>query len=1222
MFENSIPVKIDIKDNYIVGDYFRDIKDRLIKTYSNSNLPFERIVNLLNVQRENDRNVLFDVMFTMESDLNESLALGDANLVNSNVDCSVEKFDMTLQVFEGVDNVKCQLSYSTELFNKDTMEIFLNYYKNALCSIIENWDKSMDKVSILSEREEKGLEINTSIKLLDRSLNVVKLFEECVNNTPNKIAVHFKDEKLTYSQLNKKINKRANELRFKGVNRNDIVGIILDKSIEMIVSIFAIIKSGAAYLPIDVTNPEDRIKFILSDSNAKFVITTQEYSKYVEKEKYIDVNKEIDIKYSSENPEIINAIEDIAYVIYTSGSTGTPKGVLLSHKNAISIAKESNLINMTEKDKVLQLCNYAFDVSVAEIMCSLLNSAELFVMEKDDVMNINKVAEVIKENKITFIFTTTAIFNLMVDTNVEALESVRRISIGGEKASVYHLNKAFRKIGKGKLINAYGPTEATVITTGYIVNELIDENKRCRVPIGKGLDYTRIYVLDENNNIKPKGAVGELVVGGLGVALRYLNRPDLTNERFIKSPFIEGDILYKTGDLVRLLPNGNIDFIDRIDNQIKIRGYRIELSEIINKIMEYKEIKNAEVIADTDANNNTTRLIAYVVTDDEKNIDKLKTKLQIELPSYMIPSDFVLIDEIPLTNNGKVDKRRLPKPVKVKKKADTNEVDEIQALVIEVWKEVLGISDIGINDNFFELGGDSIKAIQIVSKLQKKNKFINVKTLMSLPTIRELSPLIEDKNININININQDEVIGEIPLTPIMNEFKNSEGIIYNVLNQGVVLRGKERFDEEIIRKSFDKICEHHDILRASLVLKEDYVCLYNHGNNIKPYSFEIIKIDDKCAESLSLIDKNIKEIQKSFDVTKNPLLKLTLFRCKDEDHLLILAHHLIIDGVSWRILLEDFSELYKGLKDGKEVTLQNKTSSFKEWAESIEDYSKSEEVQKNISYWNELLEKKIDTKLYKDCFNRTLSKISREEIILSKEETKAFLSETSKVYNTEVLEMLLASLSLAFSKVFNSKSFYVNMEGHGREYINNKIDITRTIGWFTSVYPVYLDITGCKDIKESIVKIKETMRKVPNNGFDYQILKYFYVSDKNKVYKQNQNCQFGFNYLGDYGNSNYGIFEKSIIEVNGSFGDDVKQKNPIEINSLIIDGKLKIEFSYSEEEVSKDLMMSLINEYDRYLKEITNSCINSKDIVYSVSDFDDNSLSEDDLSSILDLFN
>ena len=1219
MFVNSLPIKVKISQEESVKNYFKNVKNTLLNTYSNSDLPFERIVNLLNVQSEKDRNPLFDVMFTMESDISESLSLGEAKLVNSNVDCSIEKFDMTLQVFEDSNSSKCQISYSTELFKKETMENFLNYYKNALVSLVDNFENSINEVTILSEDERLGTEFNKEIKPLDKDLNVIKLFEESVKRTPKKGAVYFKDEKLTYAELNVKVNRRANELRAKGVKRNDIVGLILDKSIEMIVSIFAVIKSGAAYLPIDTSNPEDRIKFILSDSNAKFVITSDKYAKYVEKEKYINVDIEPDSIYSSENLEIINSTEDTAYVIYTSGSTGTPKGVLLSHRNVVSIAKESNIINMTEKDKVLQLCNYAFDVSVAEIMCSLLNSAELFVMEKDDVMNINKVSKVIKENNISFIFTTTAIFNLIVDTNIDALESIRRISIGGEKASVYHLNKGFKRIGKGKLLNAYGPTEATVITTGYIINELMDESRRCRVPIGKGVDYSRLYVLDENNNIKPRGAVGELVVGGLGVALRYLNREDLTKERFIDSPFVKGDRLYKTGDLVRLLPNGDIDFIDRIDNQVKIRGYRIELSGITNKIMEHREIRNAEVIADTDDNNNVTRIIAYVVTDSEENIEKLKTELQIELPSYMIPSDFIKIDKMPLTNNGKVDKKKLPKPDKVIKKKDIseNEADELQFIVIEVWKEVLGVSDIGINDNFFELGGDSIKAIQVVSKLQKRNKFIDVKTLMSVQTIKELSPFIEDKEVTID----QCKVVGRIEITPVMKEFINDEGNIYNVLNQGIVLRGKERFDEEVIRKSLDRLCEHHDILRASIVL-EDSIHLYNHDTDIRAYNFETVEIDDNLSNVLSYIDERIRKIQTTFDVTKNPLIKLVLFRCKDEDHLLILAHHLIIDGVSWRIFLEDFSELYKGLKNGNKVNLQSKTSSFKEWSLALENYSKSDEVKDYEFYWNKVIDENVDVKLYKEDFNRTLNKITREEVVLTEEETESFLNETKKVYNTDVSEMLLAALALSFNKAFDSSSFYVSIEGHGREQIREDIDITRTIGWFTSIYPVYLDITGCKDMKESIVKVKETMRNIPNSGFDYQVFKHFKVSDENKLYNKENKCQFGFNYLGNYGNTDYGIFEKSIIEVNGSFGDDVKQKNPIEINSLIVDGKLKLEFAYSEEEISKDLVKNLINEYKKYLNEITNLCMENKDIVYTVSDFDDDSLSEDDLSSILDLFN
>ncbi|MGL5148945.1 MAG: amino acid adenylation domain-containing protein, partial [Clostridium sp.] len=1105
-----------------------------------------------------------------------------------------------------------------DLYRKETISSFLNYYKNALKSVLSNWDKPLEEIVILNDKEKAEIRFDKNIEPLDEKQNIIEMFERCVEKNPNKIVLHYKEEKLTYLELNSRVNKLAHYLRENNIKKNDIVGIILDKSIEMIVAILGIIKSGAAYLPIDVANPEERIRYIIKDSNVKYVISKDIYSNYIEEDKYIDVYSHVYANYSDENLEIINNIHDLAYVIYTSGSTGMPKGALLKHQNVIAIATESRLIDMTEKDKVLQLSNYAFDVSVAEIMCSLLNGSELFVMDKDAVFNINEVAKYIQDNKITFIFTTTAIFNLIVETNIDSLKYIRRISIGGEKASPYHLNKAFKVIGPNKLLNAYGPTETTVIATGYIINELIDEDKKSRVPIGRGLDYLRTYVLSPDNKLELIGAVGELVIGGLGVAKGYLNKPELTNEKFFQSPFVEGDVLYRTGDLVRLLPDGNIDFLDRIDDQIKIRGYRIEINEIANKIMEHKGVKDVVVVTKTDGNNNNTKLIAYVVLDEEIDVKELKNKLSVELPPYMIPAHFMVIEKIPLTNNGKVDKRNLPEIVEVEKIIDSRPNDDTEALLIEVWSEVLGVDNLSIHDNFFEVGGDSIKAIQVVSKLQKRNKILDVKTIMSIPNIYELSHFVKEKEADFS----QEDVEGEILITPLMKEFINEEGRINNHLNQGVILSSENRFNEDNIIKSFDLICRHHDMLRTVWIDGDDKKALYNHNGDAKGYSFEIFNIATNVVDSLERIEKEISKIQKSFDITQLPLFKIALFRCEDEDHLLLIAHHLIIDGISWRIILEDFSEIYMALASEEMVQISKKTSSFKSWAEGLYEYAKSNDINKVIPYWKEILNKNINNKLYKNEFERTLDKVATESVSIDEGTTNKLLHEVNSLYNTETVEILLTALAISFKKTFNNSEFYVNMEGHGREDIQERINVTRTVGWFTSVYPVYLNLSESNTIGKYIIEVKEIMRKIPNKGFDYQILKHISSVKEGEGFNWNQKCQVGFNYLGDYSNTDYGVFTKSNIEITGSFGDDVHQKNPIEINTLIIDGKLKIDISYSKEEISESLMDEFKKEYVNSLKEIIYFCISKDESVFTVSDFDDDSLSEGDLSQILDLFN
>ncbi|MEC1619859.1 amino acid adenylation domain-containing protein, partial [Bacillus haynesii] len=457
-----------------------------------------------------------------------------------------------------------------------------------------------------------------------------------------------------------KANQTARLLREKGIGRGSIAAIIADRSFEMIIGIIGILKAGGAYLPIDPETPKDRIAFMLSDTKAAVLLTQGKAADGINcAADMIHLDKGASDGFSKEPLGSVNDSGDTAYIIYTSGSTGTPKGVVTPHYSAARVVKNTNYIDITGNDVILQLSNYSFDGSVFDIFGALLNGASLVLIEKETVLNTHELAGVIKKEQVSVMFITTALFNTLADINIGCLAKLRKILFGGERASIPHVRKVLDHVGRDKLIHVYGPTESTVYATYYFINEIDDEAET--IPIGSPLANTSVLIMDEAGKLLPIGVPGELCIAGDGLSKGYLNREELTAEKFVPHPFLAGERLYKTGDLAKWLPDGNIEFIGRIDHQVKIRGFRIELGEIESRLEMHEDINETIVIVREDEENRPY-ICAYITANREISLDELKGFLGEKLPEYMIPAYFVQMDKLPLTKNGKVDRKALPEP--------------------------------------------------------------------------------------------------------------------------------------------------------------------------------------------------------------------------------------------------------------------------------------------------------------------------------------------------------------------------------------------------------------------------------------------------------------------------------------------------------------------------------------------------------------------------------
>lgn len=1224
MFVNTLALRNSPKGDKKYIDFLREVKENCLKAYENQSYQLETLIEKLDVRRDTSRNPLFDVMFNMsEEETNVDIKLDDVVLKASVASNKVSKFDLTLNAVETNTKINFSIDYCVKLFKKEKVERLSSHYVRILESIVDSAEIKLKEVELLPEAEKNKIlyDFNNTKAEYPKHKTIKELFEEQVARTPENVAVIFEGHRLTYRQVNEKANKLAKYLSTNGVKPNEIVAIMVERSFEMVVGILGILKAGGAYLPIDPQYPSERIKYIIEDSNTKILLTQTKFNdSIVFNGKKIDLENKDFYKGSGENLPNVACEHDLAYIIYTSGSTGNPKGVMIENYslvNRLNWMQRKYPIN--SNDVILQKTTYTFDVSVWELIWWSLVGAKVYMLQPGKEKDPKSIIDAIEKNKITTIHFVPSMFNIFLEyiseiKQIEKLKTLKQIFTSGESLGIQHVNSFKNHIYskyKINLINLYGPTEATIDVTYF---DCLKEDFTECVPIGRPIDNTRLYIIGVNNEIQPLGIPGELCIAGDGLARGYLNKAELTKEKFIENPFEIGGKLYRTGDLVRWLPNGNIEFLGRIDNQVKIRGFRIEIGEIENRLLNYERIKQAIVIDKKDEFEDKY-LCAYIVGDKRLSSAEVKNHLRKFLPDYMVPSYIVQLQEMPLTLNGKINRRALPEPEKEDEVVTEFEAprNKIEQILVKIWSDVLEINNISIGDNFFNLGGDSIKAIRVVSKLHQYGYDLEIKDLFKYLSIKEVS----SKVFVVNKSISQAEVEGDVKLSPIQKWFFEKQFQDIHYWNQALMIFNKNRFNEDIIKQVFNKLFEHHDALRICFKEENGSVKQFNKNVSGEYCDLKVFNFigENDCANK---IEKECNVIHSSIDLNNGPLVKLGLFKTNDGDHLLISIHHLIIDGVSWRILLEDFADAYKKIVQGKDVVFPDKTNSYKEWTEFLEQYSNCKEIHKQLEYWNALENEKCD-ELLKDKQHLTtkniLSNCKRVSIKLSKDDTRLLLNSSNSAYNTEINDLLLTGLGLTIKEWTGNDNVIVNLEGHGREKLSSNMDISRTIGWFTSIYPVKLDMKDCNEIGNAIKNTKEMLRKVPNKGIGYGILKYL---SNNKI-EGKINPEIGFNYLGEFGREiNNELFKISNLSFGNTRSLSSENIYLLDINAVILNGELNINLDYNKEIYREDTMINVGEIYKYNLCKIIKHCSDQLESSLTPYDVGDVNLTVNELDKLV----
>jgi bacitracin synthase 3 len=1221
MFVNTLAMR-----NYPEGDktfreFLEEVKENALAAYENQDYQFEELIGQLNIRRDLSRNPLFDTMFVLQNMDNQELSMEELKITSQPIKNIIAKFDLTLTAVETGDKVKFDMEYCTKLYKAETVARIVRHYIRVIKEITENPQRKLKEIDILTETEKNQIlhEFNNTQVDYPKDKTIQEFFEEQVEKTPGKVALVYEEQQITYQELNKKANQLARVLIENGITPNTIVAIMVERSFEMIVGILAILKSGGAYLPIDCEYPFERIDYMLKDSNAKILLTQSNLIKF----DGLIINLEKDDLYQGENSNLCrtNNPEDLAYIIYTSGSTGRPKGVMVPHRSLVNVLCElQKEYPLMENDVYLLKTTYTFDVSVTELFGWIFGIGRLAILPKGMEKDPHAIVEAIDRYNVThinFVPSMLKIFlNVLSKNDHIIINRLKYVFTAGEALS-REIVKEFHEITqKVKLENLYGPTETTIYATKYSLAKY-DLKGNNSIPIGKPLSNINAYIVDKEKSLQPIGIPGELCISGECLAKGYLNQSGLTAEKFITNSFIPGTKMYRTGDLARWLPDGNIEFLGRMDHQVKIRGFRIELGEIENRLLEHDRIK-ATVVIDRNDNQGNNYLCAYIVTTNELNITELREYLLKKLPDYMVPSYFVKLDKIPLTSSGKTDRKALPEPDGsiASNKEYVAPANEMEETLTSIWQSVLGNPKIGVRDNFFELGGDSIKAIQVAARLNKYQLTMDIKDLFKNPTIEQLA-----KNIKYDVKeINQEDVSGEIGLTSVQKWFFESENIDRHHFNQSVMLYRKEGFDENFVRQTFNKILEHHDALRMVYHTEGQRAIQYNRPIGGTLYDLKVIDVTNEI-DYVEKVEEASNQLQKRIDLANGPLVKLGLFKTKDGDHLLIIIHHLVIDGVSWRILMEDFTLGYQSLLQMEEIKLAPKTHSYKEWSNQLQQYSNRKEFLKEIEYWQKLENQDI-VPLPKNTSGNNQRPVVRQKLTfkLPATETEKLLKQVNGAYNTEINDILLTALGLAVNQCTRQGKVLIQMEGHGREEIIPGMNITRTIGWFTSIYPVILDMTGAKDISYIIKQTKESLRRIPSHGVGYGILKYLSAPENKQGIEFRLNPEIRFNYLGQFAQN----IDQSHILVPSKLPMGLqispmldKLIMPIEINGMIMDDQLLFSFDFNAAEYQEETVAELLENFKVMLLEIIKHCMSKEVSEFTPADFQDTDLSIEELDDI-----
>jgi len=1201
-FVNDLVLRTDLSGDPSFAELLGRVRETVLAAYAHQDLPFEQLVDALVSGRDRSRAPLFQVLFNYFLEDGAEREPG-AEVLDGLWTGAIARFDLRMIFKDDGRELSGAVQYPVALFDAATVERMAGHLGTILDAVAADPSVPVSALPLLTDGERHLLTVGWNDTAVDRDASgVLDLIAERAATAPDSIAVTCEGRSLTYAGLMTRVARLAGHLRGVGAGPETIVGLCLPRGIELTVAVLAVWRAGAAHLPLDPAYPPERLSFMLADSRAAVLLGTSATvdDLPVRRTRVIaldDPSVRAAVAAAPVAAEPVRAGQ-LAYVIYTSGSTGRPKGVMVGHDALANYVTWFNRrFDLTGDDRVLVSSSPGFDAFGIELYPALAAGATLVVLPvTGPVTDVDEVIGTVRALGVSVLATVPAMLTLLTERPALAgCTSVRQVVCGGEQLTGL-IADALAGVLPVPLHNVYGPTEATIDVTSYThrPGEALDG----AMPIGAPLDNIRLYVLDPSMNPVPVGVTGELFAGGTGLARGYLRAPALTAERFVADPFTgDGSRLYRTGDRVRRLPDGDLEFLGRADDQVKVRGYRIEPGEIEAVLAGHPRIRSAVVTVV--GSGTAARLAAYLVPADPGEgvppVSEIRAALRNRLPEFMVPSSFTELTALPLTINGKVDRDLLPDPDAVRPAVEAYVApgNEVERVLAEAFARALGVDRVGVDDNFFELGGDSITAIQVVARARAHGVGVSVAQLFDFQTTGLLAAVAD---VGLDAAADQGAVVGDLALSPVQHWFFELGLPTPWHYNQSVLLEAAGRVDPGVLRAAVTELAVHHDGLRSRFAPADGGWRARVAGTGER--HADVVWEAGSCPSGMTepeWVEGVAGQAQRSLDLTDGPLFRVVLFDRGDRPLVFVVAHHLVVDTVSWPVLVSDLGTAYERLSAGEPVTLPPKTTSFAAWTSRLAELAASGEAAAELPYWNQVAD--LIRPVPRDRTGGNAATAAREvRVALGEELTSRLLHQVPTRSRTRVDEVLLAALGMVLSGWHGGGPVVVDVESHGRHEEGPGLDLSRTVGWFTTLYPVTLP--GGADPAAALAGTKETVREVPRHGLGYGVSRYL------GQWRPPATAEIAFNYLGQaaagrQGEERFRFTEGPRGQARPAEGD---RPHLVEILGRVADRRLSLVWTYSGEIHDEATIAGLADRHAETLAVLIDHCCQGD--AYIPSDF------------------
>ena len=1226
-FLNTQVLRCQLNGQMNVGELFEQIRHTVIEGQSHQDLPFDHLVEALQPPRSAAYNPLFQVMCNVQRwEFQQSRQLAGMTVEYLANDARATKFDLNLEVTDLDHRLGCCLTYSTDLFDEPRIARMAEHWRNLLEALIADPDQRLSELPLLTATEQRALQdslgVEAGLHRLDGCIH--QLFSQQARTRAEAPALTFAGVTLTYAELNARANRLAWMLRERGVGPQVRVGLALPRSLEMVIGLLAILKAGGAYVPLDPEYPLDRLHYMIEDSGIGLLLSDAAMFEALGELPAsvacwcLEDDSPVLVNYPADELPFISLPQHQAYLIYTSGSTGKPKGVVVSHGEiAMHCQAVIERFGMRPDDCELHFYSINFDAATERLLVPLLSGAQV-VLRAQGQWDAEEICGLIRTHRINILGFTPCYGSQLAQwlaTQHQTLP-VRMCITGGEALTGEHLQRIRAAFQPEVFFNAYGPTETVVMPLASLAPEHLEEGAGS-VPIGSIIGDRVAYILDADLALVPQGATGELYVGGAGLAQGYHERPGMTAERFVADPFAaNGGRLYRTGDLVRQRADGLVEYLGRIDHQVKIRGFRIELGEIETRLLEHEAVREAVVLALDSPSGK--QLVAYLVSDAEHGPlrEALKAHLKAQLPDYMVPAHLIVLDSMPLTANGKLDRRALPQPdPEANRQHYVAPRNELESTLAAIWCAVLNVQQVGLDDNFFELGGDSILSIQVVSRARQAGIHFSPRDLFQHQTVQTLAAVATRSE---QVTAEQGVLTGSSGLTPIQHWFFDTDIPARQHWNQALVLKPLQLLEPHRLEQALLAVLEHHDALRLSFTRRN---AQWHAEHLTVPQGGVLMQAQVRDMAQCTAL---FTDTQRSLDLEHGPLLRALLVDGPEgQQRLLIAIHHLVVDGVSWRVLLEDLQNVYRQLSEGESVSLPAKTSALRDWAARLQAYASSESLREELSVWQDHLAGPT-VALPVDRAQGTLRNRDADTVSvrLDAEHTRQLLQQAPSAYRTQVNDLLLTALARVLCRWSGHDSALIQLEGHGRETLFDEIDLTRSVGWFTSAYPLRLTPVQIEEAAgqgASIKAIKEQLRAVPHKGLGYGVLRYLADDLCKQAMAALPTADITFNYLGQFDQSfgSEALFHPLDESAGLAHDPDAPLPNALSVDSQVYGGELVLRWTFSRERHDANTIRELAEAYVAELYSLIAHCLKDDAGGLTPSDFPLAKLTQPQLDSL-----